>query len=444
VAACGSGSSRPRLGGVDVLENLHNSISARVLVRAHHYDSAFVRYWTDGSDPRQTPAYAFDGDTAVVVPVLGLDTASSYLVETSVVLGESLTVVVDTAKFRTGSLPGRIPALGTEGSDTTPGFLAFSQRRSAIIIDNTGKVVWYRSFDEGTFINFQAHPNGRYTIHASSDSIRKFYVLDELGEVVDTVRCAGYRTRQHDVLLEADGSAWLLCHERRTMDLSAWGGLDTATVGTTIVQHLSPERAVLFEWNALDHFDITDLDREERLGPNVNFTHGNSIAFDTNGNLLLSHRSLHEVTKVDIESGEVLWRFGGLANEFTVLNDPRGGFQRQHGVRVATPGQLLVFDNRNGAPSRLVRYLVNPVARTAVLIMEFIDAPDTWSPTGGSTQYYRNGHVGMSFGRAGRFVEIDETGNRAWEVTGLEGRRVFRAQRINSLYARQWQLDGHR
>jgi hypothetical protein len=442
--ACGPGSPNPHVLGVDVLENPHNSISARVVVRARHYDGAFARYWMAGEEPRQTPAYAFGGDTMIVVPVLGLDTASTYIVEANLVLGDTLTVAVDTTEFRTGTLPDWVPALGAHGSDTTPGFLAFSQRRGALIIDNAAKVVWYRSFTEGTVLNFQAHPSGQYTIHSTVDNARQFYVLNELGEMVDSLRCAGYRTRQHDVLVEADGSAWLLCHERRTMDLSGLGGIDTARVGATVVQHLSSDGEVLFEWNAFDHFAIAALPREERIGLNVNFTHGNSVAFDTDGNLLLSFRSLNEVTKVDVTTGEVMWRFGGRANEFTILNDPRGGFQRQHGIRTAGPAQLLVFDNRNGAPSRFVRYLMNPVTRTAALIMEFVDAPDTWSPTGGSAQYYHNGHVGMAFGRAGRVVEIDESGNRAWEVTGLEARRVFRVQRISSLYPHHWNLEGHR
>jgi hypothetical protein len=438
-AACGA---RPRVLGVEVVENPHSTISARVVVRAEHYDSAFSRFWRTDGEPRRTPAYAFDGDTIAVVAVLGLDTSSTYLVETSVVL-DSHTVVVDTAEFRSGSLPDWIPVLGTAGKDTTPGFVIFSHRQGALIIDNTGKVVWYRSFSEGSMLNMQAQPSGRYTIHSALDSIRQFLVFDELGDVVDSLRCIGYRTRQHEALLEVDGSAWLLCDERRIVDLSDMGGVDTAAVAVTVVQHLRPDRTVQFQWNALDHFAITDLRPEERRGANVNFTHGNSIAFDTDGKLLLSFRSLNEITKVDPTTGEVLWRFGGLANQFTILSDRRGGFQHQHGVRSAGPGQLLVFDNGSAAPSRFVRYLMNPVTRTASLIMEFVDSPGIWTPTGGSTQYYANGHVGMAFGRAGRIVEIDESGNRAWEVTGVERRRTFRMQRVPSLYPQEWTTPLH-
>ena len=38
---------------------------------------------------------------------------------------------------------------------------------------------------------------------------------------------------------------------------------------------------------------------------------------------------------------------------------------------------------------------------------------------------------------SGRVVEVDEVGNRAWELTGIDSAYVFRVQRISSLYARE-------
>ncbi len=425
----------PEYLSVDVEPNPHNTISAVAVVHARLADSAFVRFWRGGVAPTTSPLYRFDGDTVVRVPVLGLDTAADYSIEVSLWLGDSLASSVDTAEFRSGSLPNWIPTIGTLGSDTTPGLLALSFPDGPVIVDNAGRVVWYRYFPNGTLNSFQAHADGRYTVLGLDDPALAFHVLDELGEEVDGLSCAGYDTRFHDLLIEEDGSAWMLCNETRQMDLSALGGVDTARVTATVVQHLAVTGSLLFEWHAFDHFDITDLDQAERIGPNVNFTHGNGIARDTDGDLLLSFRSLNEVTKVDGVTGAVLWRFGGLRNEFTILDDTKGSFERQHGVRPAGPGQIQLLDNGLGAPSRLVRYLLNPTTRTALLVMDFRDAPTTYTPVGGSSQYLANGHGLVSFGRAGRVVEVDEAGNRAWELEGIDGAYVFRAQRIGSLYS---------
>ena len=154
--------------------------------------------------------------------------------------------------------------------------------------------------------------------------------------------------------------------------------------------------------------------------------------------MLLSFRTMNEITRVHVPTGAILWRFGGLRNQFTFVNDGKGTFERQHGLRVAGPGQIQLLDNGLVAPSRFVRYLMNPVALTALAMMDFRDSPTTLTPVGGSTQYYGNGHGLVSFGRAGRVVETDPAGNRAWELTGINNVYVFRAQRIASLYPQEW------
>jgi len=218
------------------------------------------------------------------------------------------------------------------------------------------------------------------------------------------------------------------------MDLSALGGQPTASVTATVVQHLSATGTLLWEWNAFDHFLITDLPAADRAGANVNFTHGNGLGFDSDGNLILGFRSLSEVTKVNVTTGAIMWRFGGLQNQFAVANDPVGPFFRQHGVRTAGPGQVQLLDNRPAAPSRFVRYLLNPVTLTAVMEWQFVDAPTTFTLVGGSTQFHPDGHGTVSFGQAGRVIEVDPAGNRVWELTGLNGVYVFRVQRLGSLY----------
>ena len=71
----------------------------------------------------------------------------------------------------------------------------------------------------------------------------------------------------------------------------------------------------------------------------------------------------------------------------------------------------------------------------ATMQWQFIDAPTTYTNVGGNTQYHPDGHGTVSFGRAGRIIEVDDAGSRVWELTGLNGAYVFRAQRIMSLYA---------
>lgn len=263
-------------------------------------------------------------------------------------------------------------------------------------------------------------------------------MLDELGRETDRIRCVGRdETRFHEIRIEASGRSWVMCHDRRVADLTALGGLAEVELDWTVVQRISPAGELVWEWNSADHFDIGDIDPEVIPGASaINVTHGNAIAFDTDGNLLVSWRELDEVTKIDAETGDVIWRFGGgQTNQFTFVDDPKGSFERQHGLRVVGPGVFQLLDNGDVAPSRLVRYRIDEDAMTATLIMEYVDDPSVYTPVGGGTDVLPSGGALVSFGRAGRVVEVTETGERAWELTGIDNTYVFRAQWIPSLYA---------
>jgi hypothetical protein len=54
---------------------------------------------------------------------------------------------------------------------------------------------------------------------------------------------------------------------------------------------------------------------------NVDWTHSNAVEFDYNGHLLLSSRPLNEITKINRQTGNVMWRFGGKYNNFTFIGD---------------------------------------------------------------------------------------------------------------------------
>src|SRR5207245_4845941 len=106
-----------------------------------------------------------------------------------------------------------------------------------------------------------------------------------------------------------------------------------AKVQSAVVHHASGDRTLLFQCNPFDHFSIEDLPLADRTGPTVNWTHGTALDLDSDGNLVVSFRSLNEITKIDTRTGAVLWRMGGIKNEFTFLDTPLPAFAHQHGLR---------------------------------------------------------------------------------------------------------------
>ena len=435
-----SGPHPPAIQSAAVIVNAHNVLSVTLSARVLRADSVAVRFRLDDAAPSAeslTPPVPMMGEL-VTIPILGLLPDRHYVVH-PIAYGEGGTVVGEPLDLRTGSLPPDLPRYAASGSDPLPGYIVFAAGRYAVVIDNTGRIVWYRHFPNGVGLNFMAQPTGRYVFRPSTPEagdIEPWIELDPLGNITRTLTCAaGLHSRLHDILLEPDGSYRLLCDETRTMDLTGFGGVANARVTGTVVQHIGASGNVLFQWSPFDHFDITDLDPTERAGANVNWTHGNALDIDTDGNLLVSFRNLGEITKIDANTGAVIWRLGGRRNQFAFVDTPLPAFSRQHSVRAGPAGTLVLLDNvGDPSESRAERYLLDEAARTAWMVHSYGSAPRIVTEIGGSVQTLTDGRTLVSFGTAGRVEEYDVSGRLTWRIEGNPG-YVFRAQRIRSLYA---------
>jgi hypothetical protein len=176
------------------------------------------------------------------------------------------------------------------------------------------------------------------------------------------------------------------------------------------------------------------LDPVDRDAAIVNWTHGNSIDIDPEGNLLVSFRNLNEVTKVDTRTGAVLWRLGGTSKQLSVEGETPP-FAHQHGVRAVGVDDVQLLDNLGDATgSRAERYHIDASRGVARLTGTFRSAARLVAQIGGSTQALPGGHTLVSYGNGAGVEEYDSTGAAVWRLTGQTG-YVFRAQRIRSLYA---------
>ena len=429
--------SSPAIHAASVAANAGNVLSALVSVRLQRADSVVMRYGVSPALDSLTPAVVVRGDSAIV-PVLGLFPKTPYFLRV-VAYGGGQVTSGELLSFTTDSLPSDLPRYVASGVDPTPGYVVFAAGQYGLVIDNTGRVVWYLRFAGGPGLNFKAEPTGHYYARpsASGPNVRSRWVeIDPLGHVVRNIGCAGdLEPRFHDLIAIPDDGYWLLCDDARTVNLSGMGGKADAKVTATDVQHVSASGDLLFTWSPFEHFDIADLDPASRSGSSVNWTHGNSLDLDGNGNVVVSFRNLNEITKIDTRTGSVLWRLGGTRNQFTFQDSTTLTFSYQHGVRWTSQGQLLFLDNLgDSTSSRVLRYDFNALPHAARLAGAYRPVPEAVSQQGGSTQELPSGRTLVSFGPAGRVEEYDATGRVVWRIEGNPG-YVFRAQRIRSLYA---------
>ena len=429
----------PEIASAAVRPGPHNVLSALVAVRTSHADSVVAWYRLDDSTAATdslTAAVTLAGDSAMI-PVLGLLPGSRYRLG-AIAYGPGGLTRGAPLTFTTDTLPSDLPRYTAGGPDPTPGFVVFAAGRYGLVIDNDGRVVWYRRFEFGPGLNFQVQPTGSYYVRPPTpDPIDRepWLELDALGTVTRAFGCAnGLQPRFHDLIARTDGSYWIMCDETRTMDLTAVGGVANAQVMGTVVQHVSAAGVLLFQWSPFDHFALTDLDAASRAGSSVNWTHGNALDLDADGNLFVSFRSLSEITKIDGRTGRVLWRMGGPRNAFVFAGAALPTFSRQHGLRLTGQDRFVLLDNLgDSTASRAERYVFDEAARSVRQVGAYESAPAVTALLGGTTQQLPRGRVLVAYGNGGRVEEYDPSGQVVWRIEGDPG-YVFRAQRIQSLY----------
>jgi hypothetical protein len=143
----------PVIDDAAVVVSPHNVISAVVSVRVRNADSVAVRLHPMADDSI-TPAMVPVGDAASI-PVLGLQPEQQYVLR-AVAYGRGGMVDGEMLHFITGSLPPDLPRYTASGPDPSPGYVVFAAGMYGIVIDNTGRVVWYRRFPNGTGLSFMA------------------------------------------------------------------------------------------------------------------------------------------------------------------------------------------------------------------------------------------------------------------------------------------------
>ena len=305
-----------------------------------------------------------------------------------------------------------------------------------LILDNTGTIFFKRPM-RGTCDDFKVQPNGLLTYFDSVSD--KFYALDTTYAVVDSFACGnGYTTDAHDLRLLPDGHALLMSYDPETVDMSALvaGGDPAARVTGLVVQELDEQKNVVFQWRSWDHFNILDATHVNFTAHAVDCVHGNALEVDADGELLLSSRHLDEITKIDRETGDIIWRWGGNNNQFTLLGDSTW-FSHQHAIRLIDNGHYTLFDNGNfhtPAPySRAAEYVLDQKAKTATLVWQYRHTPDIFGSATGYVQRLYNGNTLINWGTTNpNITEVTADGKKVLELSLPTGQFTYRA------YKQRW------
>lgn len=297
-----------------------------------------------------------------------------------------------------------------------------------LILNQQGQIIYYQSAaDDLAAFDFKVQPNGLLSYYDQKNWT--FFLMNSHYQVVDSYRAGnGYFADLHDFQILPNGDALLMAYDAETVDMSKVvpNGKQNATVTGLIIQELDPSKNVIFEWRSWDHFSFLDS-TSNLTDQNIDLVHGNALAISNDGNLLLSSRNLSEITKINLQTGDVMWRLGGKANMFNFVNGQT--FAYQHDVRQLPNGDITVFDNQgtvqNPAPSFGIEYKIDETLKTATTVWDFSHTPPVFATFMGNTQRLSNGNTFLSWGAPSTatgyafvsMTEITPENNTLFELT---------------------------
>jgi len=309
----------------------------------------------------------------------------------------------------------------------------FSSTTFNIIANKYGSTYWYSQMNRWCG-DFKKQPNGHLTYW--DGYLVKHIEMDENYNNIDTFACGnGYFADIHEFRL-LNEHAFLMAYDTQTVDMSqiVQGGNPNASVIGLIIQELDEYKNVVFQWRSWDHFNITDALHENLTALYIDYVHGNAIEIDNDNNILISSRHLDEITKINHTTGNIIWRLGGLQNQFTFVNDTLG-FNYQHAVRRISNGNIIIFDNGNWHTpqfSRVVEYSIDEINKTATLVWEYRHSPSVFSAFMGNAQRLENGNTFIAWGGTIPTVtEVTPEGSVVFEAAYPTGVLTYRAYKFD-------------
>ena len=240
----------------------------------------------------------------------------------------------------------------------------------------------------------------------------------------------GYASDNHEFQIFPDGHYFVIADDPEIVNMKVYNQdyQPNATVVGNVIQEFDSASNLIFEWRTFDHIIPTEAPHEDLAAGYIDDIHMNALEQDMDGNLLVSCRHLDQVFKLDLSTGNFIWRLGGDSNQFKFTNDP-AQFDYQHDIRRLTNGDITIFDNNNwGTPntSYAKEYKLDEVKKRATLVWSYtlppVDGIPMASDAMGSIQRFDNGNTLIDWGtipfKEGfpNMTEVDKNNNIVWEL----------------------------
>lgn len=303
--------------------------------------------------------------------------------------------------YRVRCLPSDFPAWRFEkSSPIAPGLFVVSFRPSrngrpwVIVFDHEGvprwwytpetRALWAQMLDDGTVSWARSFGDGYGLDPRMAHEVRSVS-----GRLIRTVRTKGEIIDGHEFRELENGNILVDTYAPGTrVDLSRFGGPESAAAVFAEIQEVDPEGRVVWRWNSRRHVGLAEtgrwwrnvLSNGKRADGVTSFdpVHVNSIEPRGRDEVVVSMRHTDAIYGIERSTGHIVWKLGGTETPVSlrVVGDPAEKlFGGQHDARVGENGDLSVYDNGKDRPRRprVVSYSLDLERGTATYLGQLND-----------------------------------------------------------------------
>lgn len=421
---------------------------ARLEIVAPNATDVEVRYGRDIHYGAAMPRTAVPLSGRLVTTMIGLEPAATTHARVVVHLASGDTVDSGDLTVKTPPLepdiPRTIPIVVNRTASKDFVLLSLNQKDVegglGVILDRSGRLLWYRRAHKGAYA-VERLPNGHILQHQLDTLLFEEVELD--GTVVrtwhDEKSING--TDGHDIHPLPNGNALVFGAETHQVDTRQLfpKGIEHAVRWDDTVSEVTAHGDVIWRWSSYGHISEDEMlnDPLDPIDPrDYEVVHTNTIETTPDGSVLLSFRNISSIVKIDRGTGAIVWRLGGKRSDFRFLDDPLGGFYKQHDARFISADHILLFDNGNfhtPPESRAAEYRLDMGAKTATLVWQYRKTPLLFAHITGSVQRLPDGHTLISWGPKSTVTEVTNGGETVWELKA-PGFGIYRARWLKTLY----------
>jgi arylsulfate sulfotransferase len=231
------------------------------------------------------------------------------------------------------------------------GFLLLAKRETpgtAYIVDYKGNLRWYHTLEGTGFkVTHFTKEQTILSILGTNDEPTSYgseiLEINLQGDTLTHIKKGQGDLKQvlhHEIIKKSADEIVALTVEQKIIDLTSIGGKKQDTINGDGILILDKKGKQLWKWSVFD--DLDPFKDKDLLKTKKDWTHANSLSYDTDGNFLISFYNNGQIWKINSKTGKVIWKLGKGG---TMKMAPDTNFSQAHAAHIDQNGSLLFFDN---------------------------------------------------------------------------------------------------